>query len=72
MPTNIKWYATKRSSTRLLAVALLFISAKSLFLHNVHQVQRWTLAGGAGDPYNAEVEVGRDFALFTLEVDWRL
>jgi hypothetical protein len=29
----------------------------------------WTLAGGAGDPYNADVEVGRDFALFDSEAD---
>jgi hypothetical protein len=33
-------------------------------------VRRWPLAGGAGDPYNAEeVEVGRDSLLFSSEAN---
>ena len=31
--------------------------------------RRRTLASGAGDPYNAGVKVGRDFAMFGSEAD---
>src|SRR5829696_6435276 len=31
--------------------------------------RRWTLAGGTGEPYNAGVEVGRDFAMFGSKGD---
>ena len=44
-----------------------FISGQSSFFASA-PLRRWPLAGGAGDPYNAEeVELGRDSLLFSSE-----